>query len=188
LAISFAMKTRLAAAGLVLLVGWTSAARADSLQQSYLNVFLAIRDADRHERGQDYLGALVQCEAAERVLTHIQGKDPQWESALVTRRLGDCQLKIAELKPLAAFQLAQLHNEWSINTAAMEGKDSWSALERAQAKVTYLEVMQINHPELAKAGMGDGVKEAAKNVDAMIDAMLAKAAPGQNGAGGIQGL
>jgi hypothetical protein len=167
------MKARLAAVALSLLAGWTSV-RADTLQQSYLGIYLAINDANRHEAGQDYLGALVQYEAAKRVLARIQAKDPQWESTLVTRRLGDCELKVAELKPLAAFQLAKLNNEWSIDTAVIEGKDSWSALERAQAKVTYMEVLQINHPELAKAGMGEGVKEADKNVNELIDALLAK--------------
>ena len=171
------MKARLAAVALTLVAGGTFVVRADTLQQNYLGVYLAIRDAERHETGQDYLGALARYEAAQRFLARIQAKEPQWESALVTRRLGDCELKAAELKPLAAFQLAKSNNEWSIDTTVMEGNDSWSALERAQAKVTHLEILQINHPELAKAGMGDGMKQALKNVDALIDAMLAQHPP-----------
>ena len=182
------MKVRLVVVALALFFGCKSVMGADNWQMPYTLALININAAKIYESRQDYLGALVRYEMARQILARIHAKYPQWDTVTVERHMDDCNLSMAETRPLAAFQLAKLNNEWSLDQYMMESKTQWSALERAQAKVTYLEVLQINHPELTKAGMGEGVKEATKKVDALIDGMLAKAPPGQNEAGGIQGL
>lgn len=151
---------------------------AASLQQNYLGVYLEINDAQGREAQKDYLGALVRYQVAEAVLAKIEVLDPQWETALVSRRLQDCRKKVAALRPLAGRQLADLNNEWTLDEASLQGQREWDALDRAQAKVTFLQVMRDNHPELAQAGFDGRIRSAAKAVDDLAGAALPKPASG----------
>ena len=143
-----------------------------SLQQVYLGVYLEINDGQRRELDKDYLGALVRYQVAESFLARIQVLDPQWETALVSKRLQDCQKKVATLRPLGDQQLGALNNEWSLDAQALERQGGWADLDRAQAKLTFLEVMRDNHPELSKAGFDERILAATKIFDDLVNTAL----------------
>jgi hypothetical protein len=151
---------------------------AASLQQNYLGVYLEINDAQGREAQKDYLGAMVRYQVAEAVLAKIEVLDPQWETALVSRRLQDCQKKVAALRPLAGRQLAESNNEWTLDAEALAGQGGLSDLNRAQSKLTFMQVMRDNHPELAQAGFDGRIRAAAKAVDDLAGAALPKPASG----------
>ena len=75
-----------------------------TLQQRYLDIYLKINDAEHLEKNGDYRGALDDFQDCFNKLTRIHDSDPNWETALVTHRMADCQAKIADLTPKAAAQ------------------------------------------------------------------------------------
>ncbi len=75
-----------------------------TLQQRYLDVYLKINDAEHLEKQGDYRGALDDFKDCYSKLAKIHDSDPNWESALVTHRMADCQAKIIDLTPKAALQ------------------------------------------------------------------------------------
>ncbi len=142
---------------------------APTLQQNYLGVYLEIRDAQARETQQDDMGALVRYQVAEAYLGKMQALFPQWETALVSHRLLDCKMKIEALRPLAAQQVAGLNDEWTLDAPAMGRQGGLADVERAQAKLTFLQVMRANHPELGKAGFDDRIRHARKAVDDLVN-------------------
>src|SRR5580658_522296 len=77
-----------------------------TLQTDYLNIYLKINDAQHLEQQGDYRGALDDFKDCYAKLAKIHESDPNWETALVTHRMADCQAKILELEPMAAAQAA----------------------------------------------------------------------------------
>lgn len=142
-----------------------------SLQQHYLGIYLEINDAQHLEGAKDYLGAMVCYETAERILNRIHVRFPEWESALVTKRIQDCHDKAASLLPLAAKQLAALNNEWSYD-ASHANPGQFPSIERAQAKATFFKILEASHPEHGKHAFDAKISAAEKEADALSDQHL----------------
>jgi hypothetical protein len=154
---------------LSLLAAWP--ARADTLQQNYLGVYLAINDAQHQAAQKNYIGALVRYEAAASYLSKMSRIDPNWETALVTRRIQDCQALAEKTRPLAAKQLDQQNGEWTPDAGLLSGSGGIADVLRAQAKLTPLELMRDNHPDL-KAQLDKQIHDAEKTLDDAEDTAL----------------
>ena len=81
-----------------------SCAHADPNNDQYLRIFLKMNDAEQLEKQGDYRGALALFSDCYARLEKIHKADPDWERALVVKRIEDCQSKIAELTPLVPSQ------------------------------------------------------------------------------------
>ncbi|MCE0496610.1 MAG: hypothetical protein LV481_01500 [Methylacidiphilales bacterium] len=75
-----------------------------TLQQRYLEIFLKLNDGEQLERQRDYRGALKEFEDCYAKLAKIYEEDPDWEPALIFKRMDDCKSKILELQSMAAAQ------------------------------------------------------------------------------------
>jgi TPR repeat protein/serine/threonine protein kinase len=69
-----------------------------SLQEQYLQIYLTINAAEKAEKQGDYQAALSAYKFCVSNLSRIQDSNPNWESALVTKRLEDCKAKVVELE------------------------------------------------------------------------------------------
>ncbi len=74
------------------------------LNEQYLHIFLKMNDAEQLQKQGDYRGALAIFSDCYDKLERIHKSDPDWETALVVKRIEDCQSKLAELKPMADAQ------------------------------------------------------------------------------------
>src|SRR5580658_8564498 len=79
-------------------------AYADPLTDQYLHIFLKMNDAEQLQKNGDYRGALNDFTDCYNQLERIHKVNPDWETALVIKRIEDCQSKITELEPLAMIQ------------------------------------------------------------------------------------
>jgi Flp pilus assembly protein TadD len=74
-------------------------ARANTLQQEYLEIYLKLNDSERLERNGDFKGALEGFQDCYDRLHKIHVHNPDWETVLVSSRMEDCRAKINELEP-----------------------------------------------------------------------------------------
>jgi tetratricopeptide (TPR) repeat protein len=68
------------------------------LNELYLRIYLKINDAEQLEKQGDYRGALDDFKDCYTNLEKIHQQDPNWESALVIKRMADCQSTIIDLQ------------------------------------------------------------------------------------------
>ena len=68
------------------------------LNELYLRIYLKINDAEQLEKQGDYRGALDDFKDCYSNLDKIHQEDPDWESALVIKRMEDCKQKIVDLQ------------------------------------------------------------------------------------------
>ena len=70
----------------------------------YLDIYLKINEAENLQKQGEFRGAIDTFKDCYTKLVKIHKSDPNWENALVTHRMADCQAKIIELEPMAAAQ------------------------------------------------------------------------------------
>ena len=67
-------------------------------EQDYLQIYLAMNEAESNERSGDFENALTRFEDCYCRLRAIHLARPRWEDVMVTSRLEDCRAKILELE------------------------------------------------------------------------------------------
>ncbi|HEV3271990.1 MAG TPA: tetratricopeptide repeat protein [Candidatus Methylacidiphilales bacterium] len=75
-----------------------------TLQQRYLDIWVKLHDAENLEKQGDFRGALDDYKDCYAKFQSIHEEDPNWEAALVAKRMDDCKAKIIELEPEAEAQ------------------------------------------------------------------------------------
>ena len=92
-----------------LLVVPLTPALADStpLQEKYLRIFLKMNSAEQSEKQGDYPTALDYFKDCYAKLVQIHQQDPDWESALVIKRIEDCKAEIISLQSKVASMPTQ---------------------------------------------------------------------------------
>ncbi len=156
---------------LVMLAG-PSIAEA-TLQQTYLSVYLEINDAERSELGKDYIGALVRFQVAEAFLVKMHTCDANWEIDLLQHRIKDCQEEITKLTPLAAKELSQSNDAWPLDGEKL-GQNGWSEVDQSQTKLTFWQLMKLNHPGSDQGVFDQKIREGSKTVDELVTAAVEK--------------
>ena len=69
-----------------------------TIEQDYLQIYLALNDAERLERAGDFKDALAGFETCYNRLRTIHTARPSWHDVLVTGRMEDCRAKVSELE------------------------------------------------------------------------------------------
>jgi hypothetical protein len=92
--------------GLFFISGFSSKAE-ETAQQIYIGVFLECSDGQKLEKEKDYVGALVHAKVALLILQKLQVKYPDWQQALLAKKMNELKEKVIELGPLAAEQISK---------------------------------------------------------------------------------
>ena len=164
-------------------------------QDTYLWVYVKMHDAENSEKNKDYLGALIQYRMASVWLEKCYDLDPTWESALVLKRLKEIQVKIKELKPLAAHQYLSANKPPIIADSVVSSfyekgiepqktNDNREALRQLVTYQTYVEIIQNENPTWETSFVEQRFKEVQRLVDELATAIVKQEAIDRASPGG----
>jgi hypothetical protein len=168
----------------LLLVGSMAHLKAEqTLQDSYLLVYVEIHDADNLEKNKDYLGALAYFKAALTNLQLMHEMDADWQSTLINRIIKDCQDAIARLQPLAEKQVRESYGPIDSTESSLllikkdafqlqNDRENGQALNLLEKYLTILEIIHVEYPSWESNLVEQRIKETQLQVDELQKAVF----------------
>jgi len=137
------MRARLMAVLLGTLIVPLSLVHAEeTLPQQFLAIYVKMHDSENLEKKQDFIGALKGFQECYDEFAAIHQSDPDWETALIIHRMGDCNVTIQRLQ----FEVTKLSTASSPPNAVASTTGTSTATDTAFKTAIFSRKTKLVYP------------------------------------------